>query len=179
MFRDTVSAVEGSQYDDGSARWVLTSDTPPRRTCTVRGYRTQKFNTASFRELDYLMGRFGATGPTALGWELIPFSFVLDWFVDLRNITDRLDNLLTGNQKRILDVCLSEVYQAKASAKLNVTGNYTSSNNGMELCTDIVRHYHRNPVLDYNIVRGSGRFGKKQASLLAALLHQMMANLVR
>jgi len=38
-------------------------------------------------------------------------------------------------------------------------------------------YYRRDPVIDYNIVGLSGKFGKKQASLLAALLYQLIANL--
>lgn len=177
-YHDNTGAVLGSQYiNSGWALWTLYQKFC-RRICTVRGYRSRKFNSKKFSELDYLLSRFGATGPTALAWELIPFSFVVDWFVDLRNITDRLDNLLTGSSKRIIDVCVSEkiLYTSKASFKHSA--NYGGTD-GEALCDDERSYYHRIPITDYNIVGRSGRFGKKQVALLGALLHQMMANLVK
>lgn len=168
----------GTQYiDSGWAQWKISTKTC-KRTCTVRGYRSRKFSSKRLSELDYLLSRFGATGPTALAWELIPFSFVVDWFVDLRNITDRLDNLLTGSSKRIIDVCVSEKLEYTSKASFKHSANYGGSD-GEELCDDERSFYHRIPITDYNIVGRAGRFGKKQVALLGALLHQMMANLVK
>jgi hypothetical protein len=182
-YRTTLGVDLGSSMDSGFWRWRLVSNTSTR-VCTVRGYRRQKYISEELSRLDYLLGRFGATGPTTLIKELIPFSFVVEWFVDLRNITDRLDNLLTGQTKKILDVCVSEKYDTTSFGLFNPQGNYASGGSspsqdtGKLLYTEREKYYHRVPVTNYNIVGWSGKFGKKQASLLGALLHQLVANLL-
>jgi len=154
-----------------------------RRTVTVRGIRSSSYNSEVFSNLDYLLSRFGVTGPAALVWELIPWSFVVDWFVDLRAITDNLDNLLTGNTKQIVDIAVSEksniVQQARLSASaLDPAGldNLAVEQDGTVLAQLINSKYTRNPAPPNQMIRGAGRFGKKQASIMAALLHQTLAN---
>jgi hypothetical protein len=159
-----------------SLRYTGTLDNEKsRRVCTVRGYQTPKYETAAFRRLDYMMARFGVTGPASLAWELIPFSFVVDWFLDLRHITNSLDNLLTGSPKRIVDICMSDKIRWTDTAVLN--SGYVPSTQGTVMGRVVNSSYTRNPVLSYNKVGLAGRFGKKQASLTAALLYQQVANL--
>jgi hypothetical protein len=187
--RGSLYYVDGSGNELGSSMagdngiWSLKADTV-KRTVTVRGYRAVKYSNKVFSDLDYLLSRFGVTGPTALAWELVPFSFVVDWFVDLRNITDRLDNLLTGSNKSILDICVSDKteYTNTLVLKLSTHGapvDLVVPQDGQLMCKDIVSLYHRSPSNQPPLVRLAGRFGKKQASLLAALVHQKVANLVR
>jgi hypothetical protein len=166
----------GSSYTSGYQKWSISSG-PCKRTVTVRGYRSNQYSTKALAEADYLLSRFGATGPVALGWELIPFSFVVDWFVDLRNITDRLDNLITGSTKKILDVCVSEKYDTTSYLSFYST-NATHSDLGTMLYQEQEKYYRRDRVTSYNITGWSGKFGKKQLSLAGALLHQTMANYV-
>jgi hypothetical protein len=146
-----------------------------RRTCTVRGYRNSDYQTEEFKRLDYLMSRFGVTGPASLIWELIPWSFVVDWFLDLRAITNGLDNLLTGSRKKIVDICVSDklVFTEVGSSGANIIFPPA----GTQLCRLKSSIYTRNPITSYNKVGLSGRFGKKQASLSAALLYQQIAKL--
>lgn len=179
-YQNTSGGSEGVSYKTlgGQLEWKLTLTTPPRRVVTVRGYRSQKYNTKVFSSLDYMMRRFGAAGPATLLKEFIPWSFVAEWFLDLRNITDRLDNLLTGATRRIIDVGISEKYGYYNTAELTSSSSYTMLNSGGLLYQGNVSHYHRNPVTSYNTVGLSGRFGKKQATLLGALIHQKMANLI-
>jgi hypothetical protein len=151
------------------------NDEKSRRVCTVRGYQAVRFDSPAFRRLDYLISRFGVTGPASLAWELIPFSFVVDWFLDLRHIVDQLDNLLLGNPKRIVDICLSDKIIWTDRALLN--SSYNPSTQNTEMGYVVNSSYTRNPVLSYNKVGLAGRFGKKQASLTAALLYQQVANL--
>lgn len=182
-FRTTAGVSVGSAFvpASGYVKWHYAEQTN-RRVCTVRGYRSQKYSSVALQQLDYYLGRFGATGPATLVKELIPFSFVLEWFVDLRNITDRLDNLLTGNSKRIIDVCMSEKSQYAIEGRLynrSPTSYSEVLGLGSVLVSTNVSQYNRKPITAYNIVGSSGRFGKKQAALLGALLHQQVANLFR
>jgi len=173
---DPVGGHDISYLDVGSLRFrARLSGDKNRRTCTVRGYRDVDYDSAAFKRLDYAVSRFGVTGPASFVWELIPFSFVVDWFLDLRHITNTLDNLLTGNSKRIVDICVSDKYQITESGYLN--SGYNPTTQGRLMCTVTTNQYTRNPVTSYNKIGVSGRFGKKQASLTAALLYQKVANL--
>jgi hypothetical protein len=129
--------------------------------------------------LAYLIDRFGLSGPATTAWELVPLSFVVDWFVDLRNVTDRLDNALTGGSKQIIDVCISEKVYAKTIGTIQSYGPYVINQAGSVMAESEWHLYTRNPVTDFNKVRFAGRFGKKQASLSAALIYSKVANLVR
>lgn len=169
---------KGSKVQVDNILWTLQAS-KVLRTCTVRGVRENRYNLKAFAEMDYLISRFVATGPASLGWELTPFSFVVDWFVDLRNITDRLDNLLTGRYKKIRDVCISEKSEYKCFGHLNQLGYEVVEDNGAIMYDKRYSQYHREPITDYNIVASSGRFGKHQALLLGALVHQKVTSLVK
>jgi hypothetical protein len=149
-----------------------------KRICTVRGHYGIDYDNPTFRQLDYLLGKFGVTGPASLVWELIPYSFVVDWFLDLRHITNVLDNLLTGSTKRIVDICISDKIVYTESGLLNPSGY--SPVGKLEDVMSIVSNsvYTREPIHTYKKVGLSGRFGKKQASLTAALLYQNVASLI-
>lgn len=166
---------EGSSYQDGCLSYLL-QGRKATRTVTVRGTMGQKYEFSLFKRLAFMIDRFGATGPLDLAWEFVPYSFISDWFLDVRNITDRIDNAITGDTKKIIDVCLSEKTECTSVQALASLYPYDIGQAGTVLCQSSLSQYHRNPVLDYNIVGQAGRFGKKQASLLAALLHQKMAN---
>jgi hypothetical protein len=126
-----------------------------------------------------MLKRFGSSGPFTLGWELIPFSFVLDWFVDLRSITDRLDNLVTGNSKSIIDVSFSEKFDVVGSYLVRRTmSGYAPGQPDSVLAFTRMKYYRRIPVTSWPTVGLSGRFGKKQLALSGALLHQKVANLI-
>jgi hypothetical protein len=185
IHRSSNIALSYAQPGGGSAStlqtsWLLfrLSREAGRRTCTVRGIRSHGYHQASFNKLDYLLTRFGATGPASLAWELIPYSFVVDWFLDLRHITNTLDNLLTGGYKSIVDICVSDKIVVAHNAYLSQLG-YNPWNNGEFMGTVRVNSYTRSPVTSYQKIGLSGRFGKKQASLAAALIYQNVANRVR
>jgi hypothetical protein len=169
--------IAGTLFD----RYLETLSTPTQVVC-VKGIRTAKYNSESFSSLGYLMNKFGAVGPASYAWERIPFSFVVDWFVDLRDVTNQLDNLLTGNTKRISDISFSQKIHMRRSCVHNnnyMPGYYVDdSYNGMVMCSSEIKSYHREALRNDLVITGSGRFGKKQASLTAALLYQKVANLV-
>jgi hypothetical protein len=178
--KDYLGNVVGSPWNEGNVDHRIYSLISPRLTCTVRGVQSSSYNLTVFKQLDYYMKTFGSSGPATLAWEFVPFSFILDWFVDLRTITDRLDNLLTGHSKSIKDVCISEKYSVVEEIDVNFTNAvYSSPQTGFTLQKSELSYYHREPVSTYETVGWSGRFGKKQVSLLGALLHQKMANLIK
>jgi hypothetical protein len=150
----------------------------PYRIVSVRGTRWDAYSSKAFSDADYLMSRFGGTGPISLAWELVPYSFVVDWFVDLRGVCNALDNLVTGSTKNVTDVCVSEKRSWNYAALWTdeyASGKFTgpgSSQNGRAVYGSELVRYTRKPVSPSFRLASSGRFGKKQLSLLAALILQ-------
>jgi hypothetical protein len=151
--------------------------TMPRLMVGVRGRRTAEYNSAAFQQLDYVIRRFGATGPASLVWERIPFSFVVDWFVNLSGIIDTLDNALTGFSRHIDSVWMSEKWHILAGVYKHQGGGYTSDMDGKQITQNELSYYHREAISPDPSISLSGRFGKKQLALTAALLHQIVASL--
>jgi len=169
----------GNSPDVGKT-WTATvyATATPRKVCTIKGIRDQRYNTESFQTLDFLASRFGSSGPASFLWERIPFSFVVDWFLDLSGVLNSLDNALTGNNKRITDSCIGYKWSAlSAVAKLRDSVSTPSTEDGRQIALVETSLYHRYPVSPTTTVGLSGRFGKKQVSITAALIGQMAANL--
>lgn len=179
-FRETGSLVNNMPGRIPGTVWdsFLNQFSPPTRITTIKGIRRHRYSTTAFSQLEYAMRRFGVSGPASFVWERIPFSFVVDWFVDLRGILNSADNLLTGSSKRIVDACMSEKYSFGMNCKVNNT--YTGSQSqipahGQIVCGTSFEYYTRKPIAPTAKVVSSGRFGKKQLSLTGALLYQLIA----
>jgi len=149
----------------------------PLKVVTIRGIRSHKYTSPLFQKLDYLATRFGSIGPASFAWEKIPYSFVVDWFVDTSDVFNKLDNFLTGSRKNIVDASISEKWECAAGAVKHVTGTTHSSSDGIQTAVNELAYYHRKPIDPYFSVGLSGRFGKRQVALSAALLGQKAANL--
>jgi hypothetical protein len=150
----------------------------PSLTCTVRGVRENKYFGDFFQKLDFLASRFGSVGPASFLWERIPFSFVVDWFVDLSGVLNYLDNALTGNTKKVKEACISTKWDVIAEIyKLRYNTSLTSSVDGAQIAQCRLGFYHRKLVDPHVSVGLNVRFGKSQASITAALVAQMAANL--
>jgi hypothetical protein len=156
---------------------ILTQITPTL-TCTVNGIRDHKYTSDAFQALDFLVSRFGGVGPASFLWERIPFSFVVDWFVDLSDVLNRLDNALTGNRKVVKEACISRKWKALCPVyKLQYRADLTDTRDTNQIALVELSQYHRQSVPTNLSVGRSNRFGKKQASLLAALVTNIGANL--
>jgi hypothetical protein len=146
----------------------------------VHGTQSTEYKTGGLQEIDYLLSRFVATGPVSLAWEKVKFSFVVDWFVGLSGVIDKMDNALTGGSKKLKYAWVSEGHHTLVAA-IKQTFEETTYPvlDNQQIALYDIRKYHRSPaVVDYTPTL-SGRFGKKQASLSVALIHQMAANLSR
>lgn len=162
----------------GGYRQQFVSYKSPIKICTVRGKHSSGYTEDStFARLDYLAQRFLTAGPASFLWEKVPFSFVLDWFVDSSALIDKLDNVLTGNKKQIVDVCLSETWSILVSVYAKPREGRFNSSFGQNVANVELSKYTRSPVSPDTSPGLSGRFGQKQMALSAALLHQMVANL--
>jgi hypothetical protein len=153
--------------------------TAPTRIVGVRGHRVVEYNSSSFQELDYILSRFIATGPISLAWEKIPFSFVVDWFVDLSGLIQKLDNTLTGNRKVVEKCWSSETHHAFLAMIARESSSESNALAGQVVAQAELKTYLRNPLEPVSLIQSRVRFGKKQAASSVALLHQKVANLVR
>jgi hypothetical protein len=103
---------------------------------------------------------------------------VSDWFVDVSDVFNRLDNFLTGSRKSIQDATLSYKYGVVAGVMKHKYNNQLSSDkDGSQTAVNEIQYYHRKPITTGLNIGLAGRFGKKQVALTAALLGQMAANL--
>jgi hypothetical protein len=154
---------------------------PPTRIVGVSGRRHLTYQTDEFQQLDYLMSRFVATGPVSLIWEKVPFSFVIDWFVDLSSLIVKLDNATVSTGKVISKSWSSESVDVIVGAVKHpqLSFNSHTSLDGSIIAQNRLSSYLRSPLKPDLLIQPSGKFGKKQASLTAALLHQQVANLMR
>lgn len=170
-------ATDTTPSDGGYWYEALYPLTVPVRIGGVRGRNTMVYKTDEFQILDYLMSRYIATGPVSLAWEKVKFSFVLDWFVNLTGLIDMLDNTLVSNGKKIEKAWSSEKWETVLARVKRPQATVTTPFDGMQVCLDEVSYYHRQPESAQTNVYAASRFGKKQASLSLALLHQTVANL--
>jgi hypothetical protein len=163
--------IGGHQYLPGEIAGGAAS---PIRIIGVKGYRTQEYSSDAFKALDYALTRFGGTGPASFVWEKIPYSFVVDWFVDLRGIFNHIDNLLTGNRKVIDDAWMSEKWDCFYRARIDHPNAITPAS-GTTAFESFLEKYTRKSIPATSKVIPSGRFGKRQLSLAAALAYQLVA----
>jgi hypothetical protein len=179
-------AYYGSSPSDNNGKWWhtnITSLVKPAKIATVKGIRSIRFDGSGgdlFGSLGYLIDRFGANGPASYLWERIPFSFVVDWFVDLSGVINGLDRALTGSSRSIVDTCISEKWKVLGPVIHHVPVGYPSSvYNGDQTALVELSSYTRKPFIPTTTVGLSGRFGKKQILLSGALLASICANLKR
>jgi hypothetical protein len=99
--------------------------------------------------------------------------------VDLTGLIDFLDNSLVTNGKKIERCWVSESYHALVSSVHHkALDQFTIGPAlGYNIVDNELKYYHREPLSPDPSIGASGRFGKKQGGLLAALFYQMIANL--
>jgi len=151
----------------------------PKRIVSVKGIRTSAYESGFLRNLDYLLNKFGSGGPASFVWEQIPYSFVVDWFLDTRPVINALDNLLRGNSKQINDICVSEKWTGIAGGVLTdeyAAGKFVDDSHRVECFSSTLSVYTRKPVSYQPKLVKSGRFGKKQLLLSWDLICQKVAN---
>lgn len=125
--------------------------------------------------LDFFTSRFSSS-PASLAWELVPFSFVLDWFVDLRGTLSAIDDAVGGIPFDIVNFTRSYSYELAA----NVDHTFRETCAGGVLSKSNVGqvrylHYERIPVsTSSSKPLWNPRFGKNQAAISAALIGQQL-----
>jgi hypothetical protein len=162
---------------DGGVAY-LESGGKSERTVTVAGIRSHEYKSSHFQVLDRLLGKVGAGGPASFVWERIPFSFVVDWFLNTKLLFASLDNLLTGNIKRVDGVCITTKGDYSCAMIDQSTSSGIPGYNeyfGSAVASRSGSLYHRKVLrgpLPIKVTVRKGGFGKKQAALSAALLYE-------
>jgi hypothetical protein len=137
-----------------------------------------KYMSDFFKKADFVLSRF-ATSPASLAWELVPFSFVVDWFVDLRSALRSLDNLVGFEPFTVVSFSRSYSYRLGTSwytenlSPCNLVGLGPWPQGASQY-----RLYERSPVTTSgSYPRWQPRFGKNQAGISAALITQQLSKL--
>lgn len=137
---------------------------------------TAKYDFEVFKALDIALSRF-ATSPADLAWELVPFSFVVDWLVDVRGALRAIDRTITALPYTVVGFTRSFSYELDST----VIHTYRTSCPGGDVLNQAVAgsvihsFYERsNASVDPTWITWKPRFGKTQAALSAALISQSL-----
>lgn len=168
------------QSINGYSTRLLTRQTVPRRVPTIRYVLVVKpnlkYKTALFNRLQQCIDRFSST-PASLAWEKIPFSFVVDWFVDLRGALRAIDASIGYSPYEVVSFTRSFSYELLVNTQLSVRSPCTGAVLDERPAGSFeYKHYERSlvPITDYS-VSWKPRFGKSQAATTAALVTQHLS----
>lgn len=141
----------------------------------VMTYRERcPYTTEFFRKLSYLINRFGAAGPASFAWEMVPFSFVVDWFIDTSSVVGFLDDKLNSDRLEVLNLSISRKYELETDVFRDVwDGSVNALVESRKRGSVVYRRYMRSELAKAYSIDFSERFGKKQMLLSVALLRQM------
>jgi hypothetical protein len=136
-----------------------------------------KFHTDFFKKADGLMSRF-VTSPASLAWEKIPFSFVIDWFVDLRGTLSALDRVVGFSPYQIVAFTRSRQYHLTTHATLRGFSCCSGANIFTVSSDHEYQHYERSIVSAQGFLPvWKPRVGKNQAAISVALISQMLTSI--
>jgi hypothetical protein len=129
-----------------------------------------------FKKLDYAMRRF-ATSPASLAWELVPFSFVVDWFIDVRSALNAVDATLGHKPYEIVSFTRSLSYTLcndTSVTRCNPCNGGTLYSSPMG---STERSYYERSLVPQSgfLPHWAPRFGKNQAAISAALISQALS----
>lgn len=153
----------------------LKGDAEIRYVLVVRP--SAKYGSTFFSKADFVTSRF-VTSPARLAWEKVPFSFVVDWFVDVRGALNALDKVIGFSPYEIVSFTRSRSYELETNVA--ITG--LSCCNGGVLFSSTSKHQYKS--YERSLVSMPGimpawrpRFGKNQAAISVALISQALTGL--
>jgi hypothetical protein len=167
------STAPGSLYVTRRYHYYNSDLEVPTRRVVLRVRPSKALLDSAIADFSYFLGRF-ATTPASLTWELIPWSFVADWFVDVRGGLRALDNMLGFCPYEVLSLSLSHTFMTETSSTIS---EFTPCNGSLiqgpdRTCVVRYKHYERHPISDNQLIVWRNRFGKNQAADTAALITQ-------
>jgi hypothetical protein len=111
---------------------------------------------------------FGLSSPIAMVWEMIPFSFVIDWFINVGDFLGQFDKPYLDTVVVVLDYCIS----IKATRELSVD-QWRGLSEWVQGYNVIINTYNRTRCIpDHSAfgIRQADHFGTKQFLLGLSLL---------
>jgi len=134
-----------------------------------------QYKTDLFKSMDYALSRF-ATSPASFAWEKVPFSFVVDWLVDVRGVASKIDKTLGFEPYEVISFTRSFSYRLTTQTWLELrsacAGNQLLHRSGAVNAE--YSHYERSMVPETTSLSWKPRFGKSQAAISVALISQML-----
>lgn len=73
---------------------------------------------------EYINARTGLDRPLNTIWELVPYSFVVDYFLDVDRVLDELQDMYSVFQVALKDPCLTKKFRWTSQYNLQVTGSF-------------------------------------------------------
>lgn len=143
----------------------------PTTCCSVRYIDRMKFQDSVISDIGIMARRLGVVPRFEAAWELVPFSFVVDWLFGIGKIAELLDNKISYlNTREILECSVSRAFSYQRSYFSNEYFYPSPYYNGGN--TEVT-YYSRDVVTPSGLIipPGSG-FGKMKAALTGALLRQ-------
>lgn len=141
------------------------------RTATmVYKYSIPKAKTLKYDTLKLLAmaDMFGVSAGVSMLWEATPFSFVVDWFLNVGDFLEQFDKPFLDTDVEVIDYCIST-----KAVRTTYIDMWRSSSLWQTGFTVTQNHYQRTRCLpDYTLfgIRESGNFGTKQFLLGLSLM---------
>jgi hypothetical protein len=170
----TASSYNGVKYYE--AIYTGLAEKAPLATYVLVVKPSVHYQSDLFNRLQSCIDRFSSS-PASLAWELVPFSFVADWFVDMRGILRELDTLVGFQPFEIVSLTKSFTYKVRTNARL-VFRTPCNGSTIMDLTagSHLFSHYERSHLSSRQLFpEWKVRFGKNQAAVSAALITQKLS----
>jgi hypothetical protein len=128
------------------------------------------------KAIDFVISRF-ASSPADLAWELVPFSFVVDWFVDLSGVFRLIDKIIGFSPYEVISFTKTRSYKLGTQAILDVRTPCGGGSIGSYLSNHTYSFYERSLVSGSALPIWNPRFGKNQAAISVALITQALTSI--
>nr|UUW21389.1 MAG: maturation protein [Sanya fiers-like virus 44] len=119
----------------------------------------------------YMLGKLGFTNPLLVAWELLPFSFVADWFLPIGDFLEVLDVPLLCQHVGGTHGLRRETYTTRVMRSTDGRGKGESNWTRI----DVNRNpYTEAPHVDMSLLTFNPKLGAKRVASAAALLRQVL-----
>lgn len=101
--------------------WANTGNHGGSTTAEVRRWAKCRIDALPQNEAKISLASVGVTNPLTIAWELVPFSFVVDWFLPIGGYLDGLDAMLGYESAYLSDsyFCIAEWKDSAAERKVS------------------------------------------------------------
>jgi hypothetical protein len=149
---------------------------PPELRFVLVVKPSAKHSNELTKAIDFVISRF-ASSPADLAWELVPFSFVVDWFVDLSGVFRLIDKIIGFSPYEVISFTKTRSYKLGTQAILDVRTPCGGGSIGSYLSNHTYSFYERSLVSGSALPIWNPRFGKNQAAISVALITQALTSI--